>query len=249
MGGKIDYSTYRLNLWELAAGLLIYGAASAAVSVLFFDSLIPCIFMSPGVAVLLRKLSERKRKRRQTKLLMEFRELLLSLAANMSAGYSLERAFYQSYRELAGVYGESGYITGELLTIVRGIEMSESVEKLVDDFALRTGMDDIREFAHVTGVAKVCGGNMIRMMKKMAENIGSRMEVENEIDTMVTSKRFEQNIMSAMPFGIVLYMRVCNPGYMDILYGNAVGAAFMTACLVVVALTVLWGRKIVDITV
>jgi tight adherence protein B len=85
------------------------------------------------------------------------------------------------------------------------------------------------------------------MMKKMVENIDRRLEVEEEIDTMITSKRLEQNIMSAMPFVIILYLRVCNPGYMDALYGNALGIAAMSACLVITAATVIWGRKITDI--
>ena len=78
-------------------------------------------------------------------------------------------------------------------------------------------------------------------------DIHRRLEVEEEVDTMITSKRLEQNIMSAMPFVIILYLRVCNPGYMDALYGNALGIAAMSACLVITAATVIWGRKITDI--
>lgn len=55
--------------------------------------------------------------------------------------------------------------------------------------------------------------------------------------------------MSAMPFVIVLYMRVCNPGYMNALYGNVFGIAAMSVCLIVIFLMVAWGRKITNIRV
>ena len=87
------------------------------------------------------------------------------------------------------------------------------------------------------------------MMKKMVQNMEERIEVEDEIDTMLTAKRLEQNIMSAMPFVIILYLRVCNPGYMDVLYGNIPGASLMTVCLGLIVTTILWGRKIININV
>jgi tight adherence protein B len=96
----------------------------------------------------------------------------------------------------------------------------------------------------MVGVAKSSGGNMIALMRKLAANIDSRMEVEDEIDTLVTSKRLEHSIMSVMPFGIVLYLRVCNKGYMDALYGNVVGIAVMTVCLILIILMTMWGKKI-----
>ena len=101
----------------------------------------------------------------------------------------------------------------------------------------------------MSAVAGRSGGNLIKMMKKMVQTIEERLEVEDEIDTMVTAKRMEYNIMSAMPFVIVLYMRVCNPGYMDVLYGNIPGASLMTVCLGLIVMTILWGRKIININV
>lgn len=101
----------------------------------------------------------------------------------------------------------------------------------------------------MSAVAGRSGGNLIKMMKKMVQTIEERLEVEDEIDTMVTAKQMEYNIMSAMPFVIVLYMRVCNPGYMNALYGNVFGIAAMSVCLIVIFLMVAWGRKITNIRV
>lgn len=243
----IDYDSYKLSVREIVTGIAVYSVIAVMVSVLFFDSLIPCLVFTPGILVFLRKIADGKCRQRKNKLNNEFKEMLLSLSANMAAGYSLEKAFVPACHELDGMYQGKSYIRQEMLLIINGLEMSSDVESLLRDMADRSGLQDVKEFAHVVAVAKGSGGNLIRMMKKMVENIDRRLEVEEEIDTMIASKRLEQNIMSAMPFVIILYLRVCNPGYMDALYGNALGIAAMSACLVITAAMVIWGRKITDI--
>lgn len=249
MSGLTDYSSYRLSMRELSITILVYMAVMAAVALLFYDSLIPCIPFAPGVLLFIRKMSVRKCDQRKRKLNIEFREMLQSLAANMAAGHSLERAFVPVYQELDGMYQGKSYIQKEILIIIKGIEMNSDVEDLLINLADRSDLEDIRQFAQVVSVAKGSGGNLIRMMKKMVDGINGRLEVEEEIDTLVTSKRLEQNIMSAMPFVIILYLRVGNPGYVDALYGNLPGVIAMSVCLAVIMLTVAWAGRIIDIHV
>ena len=42
----------------------------------------------------------------------------------------------------------------------------------------------------------------------------------------------ELNIMKVMPFGILFYISISNPGYFDPLYHNILGIAVMSGCLV-----------------
>ena len=249
MSGLTDYSSYRLGVKELIIAVLVYMAVMAAVALLFYDSLIPCIAFAPGAMFFIRKVSARKCDQRKRKLNIEFREMLQSLAANMAAGHSLERAFVPVYQELDGMYQGRSYIQKEVLVIIKGIEMNSDIEELLLNLADRSDLEDIRQFAQVVSVAKGSGANLIRMMKKMVEGINGRLEVEEEIDTLITSKRLEQNIMSGMPFVIILYLRVCNPGYVDALYGNLPGVIAMSVCLAVIAMTVMWAGRIINIHV
>ena len=75
------------------------------------------------------------------------------------------------------------------------------------------------------------------------------MDVEREIETSVAAKKYEQRIMSIMPGVILLYMQLTSPGFLDVLYTTAFGAVVMTACLLVYAVSLFWGRKIVEIHV
>lgn len=244
-----DYSRYKVSKKEAAVLVFLYVAVIAVLSLLFYNSIYPGAVMLPGIVLVLRKYKAVRCWQIQRKLNREFKEMLLSLSANMAAGYSIESAFAPVYQELAGMYQGSSYIEDEVRIILKGLEINSDIEVLLGDLAARSQVKDIEEFAHIVVVAKRSGGNLIRMMKKMVQNMDERLEVEDEIDTMITSKKLEQNIMSAMPFAIILYLRVCNPGYMDALYGNIPGAVLMTVCLGIIVATVLWGRKIININV
>jgi tight adherence protein B len=241
---KTDYRKYPMGVKELVPLALIYIGVTAIVSSLFYGSLFPVVLMLPGFIPVKRMAADYKADKRRRRLNLEFKEMLQSLAANMAVGYSLESAIVPVYQELNGIYQGESDIENETILVMKGLELSADVEELLEDFALRSGLDDVREFASMVSVAKSSGGNMIALMRKLAANIDSRMEVEDEIDTMITSKRLEHSIMSVMPFGIVLYLRVCNKGYMDALYGNVVGIAVMTVCLILIILMTMWGKKI-----
>lgn len=91
----IDYDSYKLSVRENVTGIAVYSVIAVMVSVLFFDSLIPCLVFTPGILVFLRKIADGKCRQRKNKLNNEFKEMLLSLSANMAAGYSLEKRLFQ----------------------------------------------------------------------------------------------------------------------------------------------------------
>ena len=84
--------------------------------------------------------------------------------------------------------------------------------------------------------------NCVRIME-------DKIDVKKEIDAMLAARKMEQNIMSFMPIGIILYMRMTSPGFMDMLYHNAAGVCIMTICLCCYAVAFIWGRRIVEIEV
>ena len=59
----------------------------------------------------------------------------------------------------------------------------------------------------------------------------------------------EQMIMSLMPAGIILYLQLASPGFLDILYGNPFGICAMTVCLAVYGAAYWMGKRIVEIEV
>lgn len=75
------------------------------------------------------------------------------------------------------------------------------------------------------------------------------MDVEREINTILSAKKLEFKVMCVIPLGIVAYMRVSFPEFMGVLYGNAAGIFFMSLCLLVYLTAIRLGQKIITIEV
>ena len=70
-----------------------------------------------------------------------------------------------------------------------------------------------------------------------------------EIEATLAAKKSEQMVMSIMPAGIICYLKLTSPGFLDVLYGNPFGICAMTVCMVIYGLSYWLGVKIVDIEV
>ena len=221
----------------------------AVIDYLFYKRFLVFLLLLPAgiflYQVRIRDLGQARRK----KLERDFREAISFLAISLRAGYSVENALLEAERDLADVIGQDADMTLEMHRINARIRISVPVETALRDFAVRSGSEEIGNFASVFHAARKLGGNMAEVTMETAERIGERMDVEREIETSVAAKKYEQKIMSIMPGVILLYMQLTSPGFLDILYTTAFGAFVMTACLLVYAVSLFWGRKIVDIRV
>ena len=130
---------------------------------------------------------------------------------------------------------------------IRGMENRIPLEKLLTEFASRWDIEEISEFAEVFSIARRSGGNLPVILNRTAELIQDRMEIDTEIDILLSSRKFEQKIMNCVPFFIIFYLGLSTEGFFDVLYHNAAGAVFMTACLAAYLFSILLSDKIMAI--
>lgn len=90
---------------------------------------------------------------------------------------------------------------------------------------------------------------MSKVIQKVARMLGDKIDVKKEIEATLAAKKSEQMIMSLMPAGIIAYLRLTSPGFLDVLYGNPFGICAMSVCLAIYAGAYWMGRRIVDIEV
>lgn len=176
----------------------------------------------------------------------QFKECILSVAASLKAGYAVENAFVESRNDMKLLYGEESLIYAELEHIRRGLVINITLEELLTDLAVRSGSDDIIQFAQVFAIAKKSGGKLPEIIQTTAEMIGRRIDARQEVRTLLSGRQMEQNIMKLMPFGILLYIGSSYPGYFDTFYHNFQGVAIMTVCLVVYLAAYVLGDKILQ---
>lgn len=245
----LDYNEYRFKAKEhilyTAEGLLI----EALIGYFFYRSWIACIGLLPIVFLFLqRKKRELARKQRQD-LSVQFKDLILSVSANQKAGYSIENAFRESYRDMAMLYGEGSIICTELRHILTGLDNNIVLEQLLYGLGMRSGLSDVVQFADVFLIAKRNGGNMTDILAKTAAVIEQKTETDKEIQLMIGAKKMEQKIMNMVPFLIIFYISSTSKGFFDVLYHNLIGVIIMTVCLGFYLAAYLLSGRIVDIEV
>ena len=160
----LNYNEYHFTVREYLAHFLQAFAVDAAFSFVFYRSLMFFLFLLPA-AVWYPFFKKRDLiPARKRILLLQFREALSVLAGTLSAGYSMENALLESTRELRLLLGGDAYIVREFELLSHLVSMNIPVEKAMDEFAERAGVDDIRNFARVLRVAKRSGGDLVPIM-------------------------------------------------------------------------------------
>ena len=208
-----------------------------------------CVICIPFFIVDYREMKKDKLKKQKRELTLQFKSMMEALVTSLTAGYSLERAFSDARRDMAFIYEEDAMIFRELDEIIAGLKVNIPVEKLLKDVGDRSGVEDIENFANVVTAAKRSGGNLVRIIEKTVRSISDKISLEEEMETLITAKKLEEKIMMVMPYGILLYLRVSNGGFLDVLYHNAFGIVLMTVFLLGVYLANVWASKIMDIPV
>ena len=86
------------------------------------------------------------------------------------------------------------------------------------------------------------------MIRDTADIISMKIEVEEEIQTILTGKQMEEKVMRLVPFCIIFYIDVTSPGFFSVMYGNITGVLIMSACLLVYGFAVWLGERIMNIS-
>lgn len=243
----MDYSQYSLSPREWLIYSAMGLAAGAATAFVFYRSIFIFMLLLPaGIIYPLMKRSELSI-RRQEELRKQFKEAVLILSSSLGAGYSVENAFTASLRELEELYGPDGMISVEFSYIVHQLRMNRTVEALLAEFAKRSGLEEIKNFAEIFAVSKRSRGELVSVVNHTVHVISDRIQVREEIMTMTAEKQFEQKIMNLVPFFIVFYLEFSSPGYFAMMYETMAGRMVMTGCLAVYGVSCILSSKILDI--
>lgn len=243
-----DYTNYTFSTFEKIAYTCAYIGIAAVYSFLFYDSIIPIILSLGLIKFFFRFLKDHLINKQKEKLLSEFKEWLFSLNSSLTSGYALENAIYESMCELETLYGKKSFIYREVNLMCNKIKLNFPLEVILDDFAIRSGLADIHTFSEVITLVKKNGGDMIKVIKNASESIGEEISLKNQINTMVSSSKYELYIMAIFPLIIIIYVDFTQPGFFEPLYHNLFGIIIMSICLAIYFASIFLANKILKFT-
>lgn len=229
----------------IVEGLVIIGG----ISFFFYRSVIAFFIFLPYLFFYVKNKKNKAEELYKNKLQEQFQDGILAVSSALNAGYSVENAFFEAKKDLLLLYDREEPIIKEFSKITRGLEANERIEKLCNDFARRSRLEEVESFAEVFETARQGGGDLSLIIRATANRIGGKIEVLREIKTVISAKRFENNIMKGIPFCILCYVELTSPNFFAPMYGNLIGIVIMTACLGFYCFSCYLTKKILNIQV
>lgn len=247
-GDATDYNVFLLNRNQTMIGYALGFAAVFFTVWIFYNSMAAGLILGAAAGFagipLYRKYLRNKRK---NALIIQFRDLLESLTTSMRTGSNTRNAFADAESDLTVQYGSDSDIVREVRTILLGVANGYHEEEMLQDFAQRSGLEDIRTFAMIFAATKNEGSDISQILDRTHEIISQKISIEMEIQTTITETKNQMNIMMIMPFVIVLMLRYM--GNADIVNNSPINLVTKTVALAIFALSYWIGRKIADIRV
>ena len=210
----------------------------------FYRSLWAGLALWPIGVYVYQKTRINHKKKRIEKLEIEFKDCILSVSANLRAGYSVENAFFECQSDMLILYGKDSFIIKELKHVQKGIHNNSPLESVLHELGERSTNEVIKEFAQVFSIANKSGGNLPEIIQSTVQIISQEISIRQDIQVMISGRIFEQKMMNVIPFLLVLYIELTNPGFFDALYHNMIGCVVMTGCMLVYIVAYLCSKKI-----
>ena len=248
--GLIDYDVYVMSKEERIFNIAIAAIVIFAIGYMCYRNII----LSALLAIFAVKWPKMRVKqiiaKRHSELAVQFKDMLYSLSSSLSAGKSVETGLKECLQDLRIIYpDDDAYIIQEISYIVRGVEMNETIEDMFAQFSERAHNEDIENFVDIFRTCKRTGGDMVQVIKTTSQTIGEKIEIKQEINTMISGKKFEFKALMVMPIFLILLLSVSSADYMAPVFETAIGHIVMTIAIVLFAVAYVVGDKIMTIEV
>ena len=241
-----DYSIYKLSMAERITGFLIGFAAGFAAAHIMFGVIFVSAIIGIAVGFLAVPIFRKYLLNRRTRMmLLQFRDMLDSLSNSFSSGRNTSDAFSDAYQDLLLSAGAEAPITKELSIITKGLHNNYVIEDLLKDMSFRCGIDDIESFAETFTTCNRLGGNLKKIVSDTRDIISDKIEIEMDIQTTITASKNEINVMTVMPFLVIMMMGTM--GEESITENSALNVIVKLIAVAMFALAYKIGQKITDI--
>ncbi len=173
----------------------------------------------------------------------QFYDLLEAMGVAMRAGSPVLKALESARGDLVLIHGEDSDIITELDIILSRFRNAVPLSQSFSDLARRSRLEDIESFASVYATIEGKSSRADEIVRETQSVIADKMEIEMEIETLMTAANSEVNIMLLMPLVILLVIGYAGAGFMDAIYTTRVGRIVATGGLIVFLISYLMAKK------
>lgn len=198
---------------------------------LFFDFAAVSLLLLLYLPFALKKRKKEQRRQQKWEMNLAFKDALVCLENSLAVGYSPENSIRESVKNLEQLYGKEHAICREFRRMVQQMELGTGMEEVFSEFGRRSDVEDIKQLADIFAIVKRTGGNLSRVLRQTGSVQQEKIELKRDLHTAISAKRMEFQVMCGVPYGILLYLKLCAPSMAGTLYHSLFGVLFMWGVL------------------
>jgi tight adherence protein B len=203
----------------------------------------PLVGLLAAVAVPLgaRLLVKLRTSRRQAAFADQLDDSLQLMASSLRAGHSLLRAVDAVSQEAESPTSE------EFARLVNETRVGRDLAEALDEVAERTKSEDFLWVAQAIAIHREVGGNLAEVLDAVGHTIRERNAIRRQVKALSAEGKLSAAVLMALPFGIVAFLWMSNPGYLAGFTESVVGYVMIAVAAVMMTVGGLWLRSTVRI--
>ncbi len=232
--------------WSVAQVLAAAALALALAAALLFGRAAPlaaklalCALAAAAPPLLLL----RARAGRLRRIEAQLPEAVDFIARGLRAGHSFANVLQMVGDELPLPIGAEFKFAHEEINY--GVPMNQALHNL----AVRVPLTDLRYMVIAVLIQRESGGNLAELLGSIGNIIRARLKLLARVRVLSAEGRLSAWILGLMPPAMALVMSVINPGYISVLWTDPAGVRLLWMSAGMVAMGVLWMRKVIRIRV
>jgi tight adherence protein B len=184
-----------------------------------------------------------KKKERMKKFQRQLPEALELVARALRAGH----AFSSGLKLAADEFDEP--LGPELEATLDEINFGVSVPDALKNLSNRIDCPDLGYFVVSVIIQRETGGNLAEIIESIAHLIRERFKLKGRIRVLAAEGKLSAIILIALPFLVVLALRLTNPQYINTLVTDPMGKAMAVVGAILMILGIFFMKKMIEIKV
>lgn len=218
------------------AGCCICGCATGLLG----ESLALGLLTVPTVLWVVMIWFSRMAAKRGDRLREQVPDALRCLSVCFQAGMTLPRAFAQVAEE------SSSPLREVFARVSHDVEMGCAVDEALRRFRDSTGVPELAFVSVALDVQHICGGSVVPVLESAEESVRRSLEMRRFLRTQTAQAKFSAQMVSVMPFVLLILLSLVSPGFMDPFFESGMGIALLALALGMQVAGVLCIRKLLE---
>jgi tight adherence protein B len=239
----LEQAELPMKAGEFAALTVLCAVAGGVLGALLLANIIFALMIAAVASLIPYAWLVRTRRQRQKRMAEQLPDVLAILASSLRAGHSFLQALDQVAAEIKDP------TAGEFHRVVSEIRLGRSIDDAMIEMADRVGSEDMRWAVMAVNIQRQVGGNLAEVLDIVANTVRERAYVQRQVRVLSAEGRISIGILSALPFGVLLYLAVMNPDYVSPLLTTMIGRILLVVGGTLMGLGIFVMTRIVRIDV